>query len=181
MIRTNSLASAHIPRTRLSRKRGTASVEAVILLPILILLFFGIVYVARVDNAKLSVLTQARGKAWPASMQACEGDAVSANQEHPEVKGVNNEVNNALSQASQSTSGNVKSPIGGFVGKLLDIPLKALFGQSVTTSAAQDVPRPAFLGGKETTVVGNYRLPCNIKPYTLWDTAKSLWNQLPLF
>ncbi len=180
-MKANSPSSSSTPRNYLSRERGTASVEAVILLPILILLFFGIIYVARVDSAKLSVLTQARGKAWVASMQACEGDAKSADQEHPEVKGVNNQVNNALSQAGQSTSGNVKSPIGGFVGKLLDAPLKALFGQSVTTSAFQSVPRPAFLGGKETTVVGNYRLPCNIKPYTLWDIAKSLWNQLPLF
>ncbi|MDX2051725.1 MAG: TadE/TadG family type IV pilus assembly protein [Polyangiaceae bacterium] len=162
----------------LRSERGVASVEAVILLPIFLLLFFGILYVARVNDAKLVALTEARSQAWIASMQSCEGSSAEQNQQHPEAKGVHDAVGKALTPSTQSTSNTTSLPIGGVIGKILNAPLKTLFGESVTTHASRTVPRPAFLGGKEATVVGSYRLPCNLKPQTLWDVASSLWDAI---
>lgn len=162
--------------SRRSYQAGVASVEAMILLPTLLLLYFGILYVARVNDAKLVALTEARGQAWTASMQACEGAPTAQNQQHPESRSVSDQVGKSLAVANQSSQSSTKPPIGGVVGKLLEAPLKALFGESVTTSVSKTVSRPVYLGREQVTVVGSYRLPCNIKPQSLWDIASSLWD-----
>jgi hypothetical protein len=55
------------------RRRGAALIEAVVCLPILVLLLAAILYVGRLYSARISALAEVRAAVWKASLGGCPG------------------------------------------------------------------------------------------------------------
>ncbi len=58
---------------RRSRSRGAAMVEAVVLIPLLILLHISLLYMNRAYGSKLATMRDARRDVWPKALQASGG------------------------------------------------------------------------------------------------------------
>jgi hypothetical protein len=157
------------------RTRGTASVEAVVALPVFVILFVGLLYVTHVAEAQQSVEMTARTCAWLYSAKncneippGCEGylhaGTASAKEAAP--------VDTALQ--SHGSSGVVP----GIVAGLLEPAIQAAFGRSLDASVPTTSDRPGLFGGGKVTVTGSYHLACNLTPMTLGDVAKDAWSRL---
>jgi len=152
-------ATAHSIRTR-----GVASVEAVIFVPFLLMLFSGMVLVGKRYDAVQVALSNARSCAWLYSQQACEGTlpAQCSTQVASQVPAPESAVSDALRPNGTGDDERLSPQIDTTLGD----PSTTLFGHytTVTGSVTFDAPKPF---GGERTISTSYHLACNLKPMTL--------------
>lgn len=67
--------NASVPSHRPAGKRGTASIEGVIVMPVLITLFLGTLALSRGYEAQLNVMNKVRGDAWTHAVGHCKSGA----------------------------------------------------------------------------------------------------------
>jgi hypothetical protein len=173
---TNSLK----PRSRSrARARGAASVEAVVVLPIFLVLFISVFYVRDQVITKQAAQERARTCAWLYSANNCEFDE---NLMPAECKDVVSEVPIASDAAKAITD---KLTGDGFfqdiVSKMIDSALEDAFGRAIDVTVQRSVERPALYGGNSQAMTGEYHLACNLKPKTKLDVAKDAWSRVNPF
>ena len=156
-----------------TRARGTASVEAVVALPVLVLLFISVFYVRDNALALQGAANQARTCAWlysaancpddPSAIPAaCEGSRPAVdpdNVESPELP-------------------NVIDPLGAAIERVLNVALEAAFGRATTVDAQRSFNPPKIYGGGTKVVHRNYHLACNIQKKELGDVISEAWTNL---
>ena len=153
-------------------ERGAASVEAVVVLPVLIILFVSVFYVAGQVLGQQAAERQARACAWAYSMNNCTSvpagcDATLVSAAAPLTKGLED----ALSKAGAG----IAAPV---VSSVLRPFLDLAFGQALDAKTEVIYERPALYGGGTQSTHGGYHLACNLQPETLVDVAKDAWNAL---
>lgn len=174
-------------RTDRRRRRGkcaigVATVEALVALPVLVLLFIGAHYLADLTRATSDTRTQARMCAWLYSANNCQTD------DSGNPTGVPQECVKVLSQKSAVTwdSPELRSAgstltggaVGGFVKRILQPVLDAVFGDAASAHVERAVHRPLVFGGSTTAIAGNYRIACNVSETTLGSAAKDAWQSI---
>jgi hypothetical protein len=155
------------------RRRGAASVEAVIVLPIFVLLFISLFYVRDQVVARQATQSQARTCAWLYSWNNCDKSALS-----PECQAVVTDeafFNDATAELSEKLGGGL---VGDALKGILDPVLEAAFGRALDAQVSKEIPRPAIYGGKTQNVSGSYHLACNLKPTTAPEVARDAWSRI---
>ncbi len=156
--------------------RGTASVEAVVVLPVLIILFVSVFYVRNQVFARQAAESKARACAWAFSMNNCDDHKIPVGCEG--LVGVvsaagplNDQVEKALSKATGGIAGSI-------VTNVLEPVLGAAFGQALDANTKFSYERPALYGGGTQSAHGGYHLACNLAPETLSQVAMDAWHAL---
>jgi hypothetical protein len=139
---------------------GSASVEAVVVLPFFILIFGGVFLMqGLIANQQLALVT-ARRCAWEYSNNGCtdkppecaEPDSADGvDEDNDQVRGVVNKIKGVESTAGKSIP-------------VLGSTIEELFGRAFTASARREVPKPPLFGSGKSIITGNYYLMCN-EPY----------------
>jgi hypothetical protein len=156
---------------RRGKERGAASVEAVVILPVMILVFAGVLFVTHVYEAKQRTLLEARMQAWEQSENACKGAAVLPNDAARQRERLRKE-QTGVSGGGSAEGERTATAINGILGG----PLDELFGASVTTEAGREVKGPPPFDRRVARVGSSYHLVCNIEPKSLSDLALSLFK-----
>jgi len=157
-------------KTRLSR--GAASVEAVIVLPVLIILFVSVFYVRNQVLARQAAERQARTCAWAYSMNNCSAVPPGCSAQIVSAAGpLGGKIEGKLSKAS----GGIAGPV---VNDVLDPVLRAAFGKALDAKSQVPYERPAIYGGGTQTASGGYHLACNLTTETLEYVGKDAWDAL---
>jgi hypothetical protein len=164
-------------QARRAARRGTATAEAVVALPVLTLLFVASFYLRDLTSMKQDAVTQARTCAWIYSENNCTGGLPSYCSAPIDAQDAAYS-DQALDDETLKLSG---GSVAAFALSLIGDAKKALFGGVVATSVAHEVPRPAAFGGATVTTVGTYRIACNVGERTLLQVAEDAWNTIKPF
>ena len=143
MPRTRRPRAIHCPL--LADDRGTASVEAVVVLPIIAVCWAGIFFFYNGYQAKLSAAANARRAAWVVSIAACEGYDTDPN--------------------CGAENGEIK---GGWMSELEKVPfigtfIESVLGSSVVIDRRQTFEVPELVGGGAKEARYTYKIMCNLK------------------
>ena len=167
-----------------ARTRGTASIEAVIVIPVFFILFLGVEYASHVAEIGQAAEMTARSCAWLYSANncsevppGCEGYLRAGTSS----SNTGNKIDDALKsgEAALQHGGNGGNFVSGVIGSLLESAIRDTFGRHLDTSVPAVTDRPAVFGGKQVTVAGNYHLACNLSPTNLENVAADAWSHLP--
>jgi hypothetical protein len=158
-------------------------VEAVIVIPVLLLLWVSLYYLADQFATRQSAAMTARSCAWLYSANNCTevpagcGDFLTPSRSSADVSpDVSNALNEGASKALEG--GDAEGIVGAVVSNLVAGPLIAAFTRSVDATVAKDVQQPAVYGGGVKTVTGHYHLACNLEPTTPEKMAQDAWSSL---
>jgi hypothetical protein len=165
-----------------ARSRGIASIETVIFLPLLILIFAGIKLVHSENIALLQARSQARSCAWQTSANGCE-------ETPPGCETGTYQAETSSSAGERLERAGVLDDLRGSesVSKEIEDRLDGLLVQRTTSTATVQYRIPRLFvpeeerHSEEATEherTAEYRLPCNSKPSHAKDLADSLWEEL---
>lgn len=173
--------------SRRSSTRGAASVEAVIVLPLFVILFVGIFWIRDRQEAKLIADQEARRCAWTYSALGCDDSKIPPG---CVMRDANLQLDGDLSIPYESVSTSVSSlatnrgdlGLGNFVKNLILDNVVARLGEALThnteATAALERERPDLFGGGQAIVSGKYRLACNLKSHTPDSLLDAAWKKL---
>lgn len=183
----SSSRTVHTPTIRRSCTRGAASVEAVIVLPLFVILFVGIFWIRDRQEAMLIADQEARRCAWTYSALGCDDRHIP---DGCAVRDADLQLKGDLSIPYESVSTSVRSMatnqgdlgLGNFVKNLILDNVVARLGQVLThnTEATKNLERerPELFGGGQSIVSGKYRLACNLKGHTPEALLDEAWDKL---
>lgn len=154
--------------------RGTASIEALMVILVFVLLWIGVSYVGRLHHAKIASKAEARTCAWRIAESACRRIP-------PECNGVAGETSSskgsdALEEITKGDS--LGGKIADAFEEVLTNQIEGLFADRVEASSSEGVKRPPIVGKGVVEVRGAISLPCNTKELSVEDVAKDVWDQL---
>jgi hypothetical protein len=158
-------------------------VEAVIVIPVLLLLWVSLYYLADQFASRHSASMTARSCAWLYSANNCEevpagcGDFLTPSRNSAEVSP---KVSNALQEGADAAlhGADTEGFVAAVVSNLVAGPLLAAFTRSVDATVTHDVQQPAAYGGGVKQVTGRYHLACNLEPTTPQEMAQDAWDSL---
>lgn len=171
MWRHRSIADlrARRPLTLRAQRRGTAMVEAMLVIPVLIIVLAGAAYLRELSVARASARLAARACAWQSAMRGCEGDA-SAACATPLPSHDDTRLPDIAATARAQAGGQV-DPFGEF--PILGEAFAALFGRSTRATATASVPFP-FDRERVGVASSEAVVQCNSMPTGVLDVA-SKW------
>lgn len=152
---------------------GAAMVEAVILLPVLAVILFGILFVQERASATQSARGKARRCAWQHAVGGCgEVPAGCGEAEHGQAQRTTPSADTTDTASVQDPDAAVEA-VAAETRTLVKVPLigdaiDGLFGTATSFSVSRDVER-AGLAGKAS---GRVYLLCNARPTTPWDVVQ---------
>lgn len=169
-------------RVRRVRVRGIASVEAAIMLPLLCLVFAGVLYVNKLVTSTQLAASTVRRCAWQIAASGCgkvPEDCPEANREEdPALKNRMDEAGVTTSLAPErleSEGGPVPEGSGVYEAfKDISVKLNELLLDRFEISDEEEFERQELLGGKTVTVGRSFSLPCNVEP----DSAEGIADKL---
>ncbi|MDH5670984.1 MAG: pilus assembly protein [Myxococcales bacterium] len=159
------------------RKRGAAMVEAVIMLPVLLLILLGILFYAVYAESSAEARLRARSCAFRYALDGCEG-APPEGCEGAAFGG--REIDKAETLDDPTHARNLNDPLS----KLGDVPLlgsaiEGMFGRSITVRMGRTL-EPAILRGTTVTASGRFATLCNTRTTSPSQIAKeSICSALP--
>ncbi len=183
--RKGRLADSGLPsidrRARRAGMRGIASIEAAIMLPLLCLVFAGVLYVNKlITNTQLAAST-VRRCAWQVAASGCgnvpEDCPEVDREEDPALKNRMEEagVTTSLAPERLESAGPVPEGSGVFEAfKDIAARLNELLLDRFEVSDEKEFERGELLGGETITVGRSFSLPCNVEP----DSAEGIADKL---
>ena len=132
---------------------GSATSEAVVMLPFFIIVWGCIIYVSQKYDRSIEASQTARNCAWKHALSACEEDTACN-----------------IAEGASLADAEFPGGTGGFLEDLSgDLPFvdwmfEGLFGKDITASYERTVNAPEAVGGGSHTMVGAMALTCNEKP-----------------
>ena len=150
--------------------------EAIVVLPVFILVFISLLYVRDQAVRKQAAEMHARSCAWLYSANNCEEIPAGCDDVLTSNDGVSeDEVSSALGDAADrlTEGGGVVESV---VEPLIMPALQAAFGRSLDATTSRDVARPGIYGGGMKTVTGRYHLVCNLKHKDPEDVVEDAWR-----
>lgn len=144
------------------RQSGAAFAEALLVLPILALLYAGVLHLHRVQSSVLSARGQARACAWRYSNAGCRGGPPSGCENTTPIDDDLDDPNDG-EQAMWESAMALESLRWAFEG---------LFGASATVRATRKVKVPPVFGAGELNVGAQIYLLCNERNRTAKEIAQ---------
>jgi hypothetical protein len=162
----------HAQHKQRRRRRGTASVEVVMMLPFFILVFAGVYYMHGLYAGRQLAMSKARACGWAYAKAGCQG-ARPSECPGPEGGDPGGAAMEAGEAAGTGTAGQILGTIDDIpvIGDILVAPFEMLFGKPLTTNARHTVnqPKPSY-GPDKFTVGGHY--------FTLCNTVRKSWDRV---
>lgn len=160
---------------------GTATVEAVVALPVFVILFVGVCFLRNMTEARLTTDQLARRCAWEYSNNGCKDVPAGCDRVFSEVGlgEINMNVGDALRAGADSFvgSGDGKAAIRRVLEWLVVNLVTQAFTKSIDAKPAVERERPGLFGGGRSRVQGRYRLACNLPRDTQGNVAQKVWDQ----
>jgi hypothetical protein len=158
-------------------------VEAVIVIPVLLLIWVSLYYLGEIFTTKQALDARARSCAWLYSANNCQevpAGCAGVLQDSSSSSRVAPDVQNALEDGAQTAlqGGDAEGIVGTIVGELVAGPLMAAFTSSVDANVTKEIQQPASYGGGLKKVEGRYHLACNIETTTPEEMASKAWSSL---
>jgi len=144
-------------------ERGTASLEAALMLPVMAACWLGVLYRASTLDATIAAGVEARRTAWASSNVGCRGESLSC----------------AGSEDDDGFSS------GGWLDGLSEVPIVgflfgSILGYATTVHATRTVDRPPIFGGGEQELRYPYYVMCNEQKMDVDDVLfAAVCEQLP--
>ena len=183
--------SAHLGRRR--RIRGVASIEAVMFLPVLILVFAGILFVIRQGRASMQARSQARSCAWRISAAGCgetPEDCVSEKSSEETSNSGKERLEKADAfqgiQGSSFAAKEIENRLDGLLVERTTSVVKVTYKQPgilVQDDEGESASESSPSGAKkrkpdqELTTSAEYRLPCNSLPSEHKNIVEALFAE----
>lgn len=166
---------AHCPRA--ARQRGTASLEAIIIITFFTLVWTGVDFMHEVANVSLTTKAHARFCAFAATTNSCEEMPPSCQGEAQ--GGPQSEAEAESAKVLDETADKAED------SKYTEAPLNEMkesfeFGlfQRIEASMPASVDTPQMLGGQTTDLSQSFSLPCNPKPATFGEKVKEMFDEI---
>lgn len=164
--------------------RGTASVEAVVALPVFVILFVGMFFVRDLTGARLRADQEVRRCSWEYALNyncettppGCDGVVGDAHYGSLLPQNLDTAINSLGSESSDKNSegfARVKHVLENFVTKYLAEAITKKF--EAEKSIERD--RPVMFGGGKSVARGKYGLACNVHPQGQDGVIETVWNQ----
>jgi hypothetical protein len=173
------------------RRRGTAFAETAIMLPFLVIVFSGIVYLGRYYMARQQALLTVRSCAWQYAYNSCATLPVGCPQElftdhrDPPDPTITNQIDQAKQAAAggntQGQGGQQQSRTNAFAdqtGGLVDEMVSFVLGEGTTAKTVRTVTVPPLLPVSSGRAPASYYLPCNTKERDPLEMAIDLFKAL---
>lgn len=160
-------------RQKREQETGVSYVEALVVLPIFLILFFGFVMLGTMLVARSQAQQVARANAFLAADNNCEGgvgNIVDDIDEDKSVPGDGGEGRRATDSAAVLKD---QKEFGIFSG-LID----ALFGQSVETVGIARYPIPGLFGGGQGGTSATFPVTCNSERHTVFGFLGDLFLEI---
>jgi hypothetical protein len=164
-----------------SQTRGAASIEAVVALPVFVILFVGVFFVRDITGAKLDAAREARRCAWEYSFNGCDAvpDGCGSVVRRSPGGFVPPDVGGAWEDAkSKVSSGNYQAAFLNVLTKTVFDSLADAFTLSLDADKTEERNRPTLFGGGTSRVPANYHLACNLKEKSKEDIINEVWDFL---
>lgn len=160
-------------------------VEAVVVIPVLLVLWLSLYYAGGLFLARQEADVTARSCAWLYSANDCEEVPAGCGEflVDSHAASVAPEVSDTLPHGAQTAmnGGDAEDIIGSIFSELVATPFLAAFTSSVDAKVDQPVQQPALYGGGMKVVSGRYHLACNLRRDTPEAMAKRAWSTLVPF
>ncbi|MGC4068885.1 MAG: pilus assembly protein [Polyangiaceae bacterium] len=164
--------------------RGAASVEAVVVLPVFVILLVGLFFVRDLTRARLRADQEVRRCAWQYAMyENCEQappgceEVVGKGHYGALLPDKLDDAINSLGSGSKGGSSEgyarVRHVLENFVERYLAQAVTKRFDAEKTVKQA----RPPMFGGGTRVLRGKYDLACNVRPQRQRDVVTAVWNQ----
>ena len=144
---------------------GTASLETLVLLPLIALCWAGVFFFFAGYEARITAATMARRDAWVTSDNACKDRSQS-----PDCSGEDSvpppeddDIRNVRHEPSKSDPGS------GWIESATKVPfigaiIGSVFGSTTVVTQTNTFDRPPLVGGGEVETEYQYRIACNVEP-----------------
>jgi hypothetical protein len=167
-----------------ARARGAATVEGVVVLPVFVILFVGVIFVRDMLSARFEAQQEARRCAWAYSDNGCEAVPADCAQVLAEPR-----LDMSMPKASQVkdqliarvgdvhggiTQAGIRNIIEGVVTGYI---VKALTWKFDATRVVER-KRPHLFGGGTSLVPGHYRLACNVAETKQESLIGQVWQAI---
>ncbi len=159
-------------------EKGAAYTEAVVMLPVYILVFALFYMVHDSAIAKTISMSESRQAGWAAAFSDCGGgDESGCPSCSATAEGFPTDDGTAMGSLRGAVSdiggeGIVGGALSGVLGSLLD----GLFGGQVTRYGNASYDRPAYLGGGTVDVSSGYTMVCNPERQTIGSILGDVWD-----
>ncbi|MDQ3031030.1 MAG: hypothetical protein M3Y87_01330 [Myxococcota bacterium] len=164
-------------RQLLSDEKGTASIEAVIMLPFFIMVWGFLVFVMDVYRHKLDAGVRARDCGWSYAQTGCQTVPPSCTAEPADEIDVDG--GESSSEITGALAGASEIPV---IGGMLEGALQGIFGEIRIARNDQEVQRPQVLGASTMQTSATFAIMCNERPRTVGEMALGIVCDLvPVF
>lgn len=148
------------------------SIEAIILLPVFLLIFAGVLLMQRLWESKQQALVRARSCAWEYANNGCDRETLS--------KDCRKEVRDANGVGGDNRL--EKDMNGGVLDGLGEIPIvgpvvAGLFSSALLARVERSVQRSPLVSEGNSIVVGSYYLMCNERKRDMLDLIETAFEQ----
>jgi hypothetical protein len=170
----NTLQNFHRPSRKRGPSRGVASIEALLVLMTLLIVWAGVNYMGRLLEAQLDAKAEARSCAWQVSLSACQNIPPECRMEEhndDEASGSTDKTKK-LSQTNEDTQSG-ETEMGDF-NDAMSAEVDGLFKKRVSLSSSRNVPGSPLLKFEEGTLHSSYSLPCNTRKQTISGMVEDL-------
>lgn len=166
-----------------SDTRGTATVEAVIALPVFVILFIGMFFVRDLANAQLSANEEVRRCSWEyALINNCEEkppgcDHIVGDGHYGSLRPNTDVSLTDLGKYAASNSSQGFSAVENILRKFVDEYILQAITKKFDARKTIEVKRPELFGGGKSVATAKYGMACNVRAQKQDDIATTVWNQ----
>lgn len=158
-----------------SHLRGTASIEALMILLVFILVWIGVSYVGQLHHAKIVSKADARTCAWKIAQSGCR--SIPPECESTEGGGsLGNGKSQSLEEAGEEAT--FGSKVAEALRDVLMNQVRGLFAKRAEASKSIEVAKPPIVGDGMVEVGSYFSLPCNTKEFSVDDIANDVWDRV---
>jgi hypothetical protein len=163
--------------------RGTVTVEAVIALPVFVILFIGMFFVRDLANARLSANEEVRRCSWEYALNNnCEKkppgcDHVVGNGHYGSLLPDSGVSLTDLGKHAASSNSPGFTAVENILRKFVDEYLLQAITKKFDARKTIEVRRPELFGGGKSVTTAKYGMACNVPTQKQNDIATAVWNQ----
>ncbi len=156
-------------------RRGAAMVEALVAIVFFTLIYWSIVYVGRLNEARSAALVEVRGCAWSIAVSGC-GEVPARCRGSSESKlGQSARLQKKFEPVTQDAPTD-SGTLGVESQSALNEQIDGLLYERIRARRTRSVRRPPLYGGGTVEVAAEYTLPCNSRPTSVRDLVEGMWN-----
>lgn len=163
--------------------RGTASVEAVIALPVFVILFVGMFFVRDLTNSRLAADQEVRRCSWEYALNNnCEQKPIGCDNVVGDghygglLPQIDTTLNN-LGKASNTEGSDGFAAVQRILEKFVVDYLAQAVTKRFDAKKTVEQVRPALFGGGKSAISGRYGLACNVPGKKQDTVVEEVWNQ----